>query len=111
MLFVVIAFDKPGANELRLATRAKHLEYIERTKQAKLGGPFLHADGNMIGSLVVIEAENIDAAKEWAANDPYMKAGVFASSETLPWKATVNFCGAELQDLYSKPVMAHGCGP
>lgn len=96
MLFAVIALDKPGTKELRLATRAKHFEYIEQTKQAKLGGPFLDAEGNMIGSFVIIEAENLEAAKTWAANDPYMKAGVFASSETRPWKATVNFCGAAL---------------
>ncbi len=96
MLFVVVALDKPDAKELRMATRAQHFEYIAQTKQAKLGGPFLDSEGNMTGSLVVIEAETLDAAKLWAANDPYMKAGVFASSQIRPWKATVNECGAAL---------------
>jgi uncharacterized protein YciI len=96
MLFVIIALDKPGAGDLRAATRPKHLDYLAATKQAKLGGPFLDANGNMIGSLVVLEADTLQAAQDWAANDPYQKAGVFASSQTRPWKSTINICGAQL---------------
>jgi uncharacterized protein len=50
----------------------------------------------MAGSLIIIEAEDLDAAKAWHAKDPYLKAGLFAHSDVRPWKATFNMCGAAL---------------
>ena len=90
MLFVVIAIDKENALSLRLATREAHFAYARDTGVIKLGGPFLDANGEMKGSLIIFEAENMAAAKAWHAGDPYVKAGVFASSEVRPWKATFN---------------------
>jgi uncharacterized protein YciI len=90
MLFVVIAIDKENALPLRLATREAHFAYARDTGVIKLGGPFLDANGEMKGSLIIFEAENMAAAKAWHAGDPYVKAGVFASSEVRPWKATFN---------------------
>lgn len=96
MLFVITAIDKPGGAPIRAAARAAHVDYIRTTGVTKLAGPFLDADGGMIGSLLIIEAANLDAAKAWAANDPYAKARLFAHSEVRVWKATVNECGAAL---------------
>jgi hypothetical protein len=90
MLFTVVAIDKDNSLALRLATREAHFEYAKRTNLIKLGGPFLDAKGDMAGSLIIFEAENIEAAKAWHANDPYVKAGLFARSEVRPWKATFN---------------------
>jgi len=47
----------------------------------------------MNGSLVVIEAASLQAAKEIAAGDPYAKAGLFASVEIRPWIWTLNNSG------------------
>jgi uncharacterized protein len=44
----------------------------------------------MNGSLIVIEAVSLDAAREIAAGDPYAKAGLFASVEIRPWVWTLN---------------------
>jgi hypothetical protein len=96
MLFVVIAIDKENALSLRLATREAHFAYARDTGVIKLGGPFLDANGEMKGSLIIFEAENMAAAKAWHAGDPYVKAGVFASSEVRPWKATFNPIEAKL---------------
>jgi uncharacterized protein YciI len=96
MLFVISAMDIADGVALRMATRAAHFEYARDTGAIKLGGPFLDADGNMIGSLIIIEAENLGAAKAWAANDPYAKAGLFSHSEVRPWKVTFNPSGAAL---------------
>ena len=90
MLFVVTAIDKENSLSLRLATRDAHFAYARETSAIKLGGPFLDADGEMSGSLIIFEAENLEAAKAWHAADPYVKAGLFASSEVRPWKATFN---------------------
>ena len=96
MLFVITAIDKENSLSLRMATREKHFEYARATGAVRLGGPFLDAKGDMAGSLIIIEAADLDAAKSWAANDPYAKAGLFARSEVRPWKATANFCNAAL---------------
>ena len=96
MLFVVTAMDKPGALDLRMATRAAHFEYVKATAMVRLGGPYLDDKDAMIGSLVILEAPDLAAARDWAANDPYAKAGLFRSTTVTPWKATANYCGAAL---------------
>ncbi len=90
MLFTVVAIDKENSLALRMATREAHFAYARETNCIKLGGPFLNAKGEMAGSLIIFEAENIDAAKRWHANDPYVRAGLFARSEVRPWKLTFN---------------------
>ena len=62
----------------------------------RLGGPFLDSNGDMAGSMIIFEAADLDAAKTWHANDPYVKAGLFARSDVRPWKPTFNACDAKL---------------
>lgn len=96
MLFVVSALDKPNSLSLRMATRQAHFDYAMATDIVRLGGPYLDDNGDMIGSLIIIEASDLEAARHWHANDPYVKAGLFAHSEVTPWKATANRCDAKL---------------
>jgi hypothetical protein len=96
MLFVITALDKENSRDLRMATRAAHFDYAHATGVVRLGGPFLDENGDMIGSLIIIEAVDLAAAREWQRNDPYAKAGLFAHADVRPWKATANFCNAEL---------------
>ena len=95
MLFVIIATDKPNSLALRMATREAHFAYARETGVIKLGGPFLGPNGDMAGSLIIFEAVDLEAAKAWHANDPYVKAGLFAQSEVRPRKPTVNPIGAK----------------
>jgi uncharacterized protein YciI len=96
MLFVVTAIDKAKSLPLRMATREAHFAYAHETGVIRLGGPFLDSNGDMAGSLMIVEAADLGAAKAWHANDPYVKAGLFAHSEVRPWKSTINECGAQL---------------
>jgi hypothetical protein len=96
MLFVVTAIDKEGSLRLRMETREVHLAYAKETGAVRLGGPFLNAQGEMCGSLLVVEAADLQAARIWAQNDPYAKAGLFQSSDVRGWKAGINNCGAAL---------------
>ena len=95
MLFIISARDKPGALDLRMATRKAHFDYAIETGQVRLGGPYLDDAGNMIGSMIILEADDLAAAQAWQKNDPYAKAGLFQSAEVTPWKATANFCNAD----------------
>lgn len=96
MLFVITALDRENSRDLRMATRPAHFEYARVTGAVRLGGPFLDAKGEMIGSLIIVEARDLAAAEEWQRNDPYAQAGLFAHAEVRPWKATANNCKAEL---------------
>ena len=96
MLFAIIAIDKPDSLALRLATREAHFSYARKTGGVRLGGPFLDSKEDMAGSLIIIEAADLEAARKWHADDPYKIAGLFAHSEVRPWKATFNDCGATL---------------
>jgi uncharacterized protein len=96
MLFAITALDRENSLELRMATRAAHFDYARATGAVKLGGPFLNENGDMMGSLIIIEALDIAAAQAWQRNDPYAKAGLFARAEVRPWKAAANHCKAEL---------------
>jgi hypothetical protein len=96
MLFVLTAIDKDDSLELRMSVREQHMAFVKETGVVRLGGPFLDAKGGMAGSLIIFEAADMDAAKAWNAKDPYMKAGLFQSTDIRPWKMTANFCEAKL---------------
>lgn len=89
MRVAVITRDKPGALQIRLDTRAQHLDYIRQTGVVEMAGPFLDAEGLMCGSLIILEVEDKAAAEHWAAHDPYARAGLFESVQLLEWKKVV----------------------
>lgn len=87
MLFAISCTDKPGALELRLATRPAHLEHLKaEAGRILLGGPVLDAAGNPCGSLLVVEAADRAEAEAFAAADPYAKAGLFESVAIRPYR-------------------------
>jgi uncharacterized protein len=87
MLYALICTDKPESLGLRKSNRPDHIAYLEGLGEALvLAGPFTQEDGaTPNGSLIVIEAASLEAAREFAARDPYGKAGLFASVEIRPW--------------------------
>ena len=89
MLIALIAHDKPGALALRMENRQVHLAYIEETGVVAQAGPLLDAQGQMAGSLVVLDVPDMAAAETWAANDPYAKAGLFADVQLHAWKRVI----------------------
>lgn len=89
MPFAVICRDKPGALQVRLDTRAAHLDYIRDTGVVQMAGPFLDAEGRMTGSLLILGVETLAAAQDWAAGDPYARAGLFAEVTVQEWKRVI----------------------
>ena len=90
MLYAFICTDKPNSTDLRAKVRNDHLAYLGGLGAAmKLAGPFLDDAGGPIGSLVVIEAADRDAAGKIATADPYNLAGLFSSVEIKAWRWTL----------------------
>jgi uncharacterized protein len=87
MLFALICTDKPGSLDLRLKARPDHLAFLDGLgAKMKAAGPFVNAEDKPVGSLVIIEADNMEDAKAIAARDPYAVAGLFESVDIKPWK-------------------------
>jgi uncharacterized protein YciI len=87
-LFVLTCLDKPNALPVRMGARQAHLAWV-KGKPLKLGGPFLDEAGDMAGSLMIIEAEDLAAARAFNAADPYTQAGLWASVDIRPFRVTI----------------------
>lgn len=95
-LFVMIAKDKPGTGDQRTATRPVHLEHLKAMGQKLvLAGALMGEDGNPEGSLLVLEAESLDAARAALLADPFIAEGIFGSVEVKPWRVAFNHSGRE----------------
>jgi uncharacterized protein YciI len=81
MLFAVIRHDKPNSLSLRLSERPKHLEYLATVlDKIMYGGALLDDDGKQIGSMLIIDVADQADADAFAVADPYVDAGLFAST-------------------------------
>jgi len=89
MRAALICLDKPGALQTRLDNRAAHLAHIESTGVVEMAGPFLDDAGAMCGSLIILNVDTLGDARDWAAADPYAKAGLFQSVTVTEWKKVI----------------------
>lgn len=89
MRYALICTDKADHLELRKANRDAHLAHIRDSGVVEMAGPFLNDQGEMSGSLVVLEVPDRASAEAWAAADPYAKAGLFAKVRIEAWKKVI----------------------
>ncbi len=86
-LFTVSCRDKPASFDLRARTREAHLAYFAGLGAAvRLLGPWLDGERRSVGSLAILEAQDLAAARVLADGDPYALAGLFASVSLDPWR-------------------------
>ena len=89
MLYVLICEDKPDSEELRKSVRSDHLAFL-KDYDVRFAGPMLGEDETtMIGSIIVIEAEDRAAADAFAAGDPYGASGLFANVTIRPFRQVI----------------------
>ena len=88
MHVAIICLDKPDRNPVRVENRPAHLEHLKAHKaQILAAGPLLGADGaSPLGSLLIMEFDTLEAARNFANADPYAKAGLFQSVDIHPWR-------------------------
>lgn len=84
MKFVIIGYDSAEGEAKRKIHRAAHLanlEQLEKQGRVVLAGPLT----DKAGSLLVLEFETLEAAQEFAHQDPYTIHGVFERLEIHPF--------------------------
>jgi len=89
MPYMIYCLDKLGHAHVRADNRAAHLDYLKANGADKViaAGPLLTEDGNnMVGSLLLMDFGTRGEVDSFVADDPYSKAGLFASVSVRPWK-------------------------
>ena len=95
MYYAIIAQDQTDSLNARLEARPAHLDRLRRLQDAGrllLAGPHPAIDSEdpgtagFTGSLVVAEFPDLETARTWAADDPYVAAGVFKEVKVKPFR-------------------------
>lgn len=91
MLYVIHMIDRPEGAAVRAATSAAHYEFVGRYLDSMyLGGPLMAEDGEtVIGSMIVKDFDDREAAEAFIAQEPYNQAGLFESVTIRAFKAVV----------------------
>ena len=89
--FLIIPRDgnHEGALEKRLAARPFHLEGARKLKEANhfvIGGAMLDENGNINGSMMVVQFESEEEMRQWFDEEPYVTAQVWNQVEIRPFK-------------------------
>ena len=93
-IFAIYCVDKPNSLELRMATREAHLAYAGGFRdQLRLGGPMLNENGDMAGSIIMVEMETLAEAQALAAGDPYNQAGLFERVDITAFRPSLGKLG------------------
>jgi uncharacterized protein YciI len=95
VLYAIVCEDHHNSLPQRLEARPSHLQRLQHLQQQGrmiLAGPHPAIDSTdpgsagFTGSLIVAEFNSLDEAKQWAAADPYLEAGVYKAVTVKPFK-------------------------
>ncbi len=98
-LFAIIGYDVANSSAQRTLTRAEHvarLQILDSEQRLLIAGPtpIEHADADttdnnaiteMSGSIVIAEFDSLQAAQAWAADEPYLRDGVYSHVDIKPF--------------------------
>ena len=95
MWYAIICEDIEDSLNLRKQVRPAHLERLENLRaegRLLVAGPFPAIDSEdpgangFTGSLIIADFPSLEAASNWAKEDPYCVQGVFKNVMVKPYK-------------------------
>jgi uncharacterized protein YciI len=98
MWYAIIAQDVEDSLPLRAKARPDHLARVRALVdegRVLVAGPHPAVDSadpgdaGFTGSLIIAEFDSLEDAENWAAEDPYVKAGVYSNVGVKPFKAVL----------------------
>ncbi|MEM9469314.1 MAG: YciI family protein [Pseudomonadota bacterium] len=96
MQYVIIAKDANDSEALqrRLKARADHVSYsdeaVKRGEQI-IGAALLDKEGDMRGSVMIVDFESEDALKKWLDNEAYVRGKVWKDIDIIPCRVGPSF--------------------
>jgi uncharacterized protein YciI len=90
--YVFQGFDRPGSESLRNRIREAHRVHLRQAFpgcRCLLGGPLTDDADQMIGTVLILEADDRDAAGGFIARDPYMLNDLFEETRLTRWRWTL----------------------
>jgi uncharacterized protein YciI len=89
--YVIIARDgnDEAALHRRMETRPVHLEGARQLKTDNhfiVGGAMLNDDGQMEGSVMIVQFQTEEQFQNWYKHEPYITAGVWKTIEVKPFR-------------------------
>jgi len=94
MWYVIYAKDRENSLEDRLRVREDHLARMRvliDQGRVLVAGPMPAIDSEepgaagFVGSTIIADFGSLEEAKQWVSEDPYVTAGVYESTEVLPF--------------------------
>ena len=100
--YAVYCLDKPASTDLRASTRDAHLAWLCDSGRVRMAGPLLArpdqgelADvageqwgekgiGPRVGTLLLVNGDDLAEVRDWATADPYNVAGLFSYVSVAP---------------------------
>lgn len=89
MCFVIIIKDKDGVLQVCLDICLDYIVYFKDIGVVEMVGFFLNEDGQMYGSLIVIDVVDYDVVCVWVENDFYVKVGLFEKVCIEVWNKVI----------------------
>ena len=95
MWYAIISEDVDGSLEKRRTARPEHVSRLTAlVDEGRLlvAGPHPAVDSpdpgesGFSGSIIIAEFDSLQAAEDWAGDDPYIKSGAYASVMVKPFK-------------------------
>ncbi|MCC5926916.1 MAG: hypothetical protein JJU41_10200 [Bacteroidetes bacterium] len=91
MTFLIHAFDHTDADALnrRLAARETHLnaaKAMHERGEVLLAGAMLNPENQMMGSVVIVEMDSLEAVENWLRNEVYIQQNVWDKVQIYPMK-------------------------
>ena len=95
MFYAIISEDVADSGPLRAGARPDHIARLKQLVdegRVLIAGPHPAIDAEdpgeagFTGSLIVAEFDSLEAAQQWASEDPYVAAGVYSRSIVKPFK-------------------------
>jgi uncharacterized protein len=87
--YLIIARDGENVLDRRMEVRGKHLDgasVLKANGHFVMGGAMLNDEGNMCGSVMVLQFEDDAAFQNWYDHEPYIVNGVWQDIEVKPFK-------------------------
>ena len=88
--FAIIGHDVAHSSAQRKLTRAEHvarLQALDSEQRLLIAGPtpITHGEEDMSGSIVIADFDSLQAAQAWAADEPYLRDGVYSHVDIKPF--------------------------